>query len=129
AVALLFVLALAAGCFRPGRGSVSGVVTYQGKPLPGGTILFYDEKNRVREADIREDGTYVVTDVATGTARVAVVTPTHIPMVGPGGFAAPGRADAPKPRSVQIPAKYGSPDSSGLRLPVGRGENKFDVDL
>jgi hypothetical protein len=123
---LLLGLVLVAGCSK-GRGNVSGVVNFKGKPLPAGTILFYDELNRVREGVIKDDGSYEVTDVATGKARVAVITPMPIEMRIPGLPSKP--VAAPKTKPVQIPEKYGNPDSSGIHFDIGRGDNKYNVDL
>jgi hypothetical protein len=122
---------LLAGC-SPGKGSVSGIVRYQGKPLATGTILFFDERQRVRQSDIREDGSYEVTDVVAGTVRIAVMAPMDIPFQTPGApksLTLPGGTSAPRGKSVTLPARYADPAESGLTFPVVRGSNHRDVDL
>src|SRR5437762_3142881 len=77
-----FVIALAvliAGCdrapkLRPGWAIVSGTVTYQGKPLPGGEVMWCTTKDGaavVRGGPIRENGTFTL-DTPTGPAQVAI---------------------------------------------------------
>ena len=115
----IVLLVACAGCVGTGTGDVTGVVTYRGKPLPAGTISFYDATRGVWSSAIGPDGSYSVAGIPTGTARIAVVTPMAISMPG-----AP-----PPPKSVPIPAKYADPDKSGLTCVVGRGSQTHDVTL
>src|SRR6266480_2007903 len=103
-----FVIALAvliAGCdrapkLRPGWAIVSGTVTYQGKPLSGGEVMWCvlkDGISIVRGGHIREDGTFAL-DTPTGPATVAIQV-----------------ADLKKAqpsRYVEIPAKYADAQKS-----------------
>ena len=68
-VLLLAVLPL--GCSR--RGTVSGQVLFNGKPLPGGTVKFnpVDTRYNPATATIDESGNYQVT-VPVGEARISV---------------------------------------------------------
>jgi hypothetical protein len=118
--AWLLGLVVLAGC-APGKGSVSGVVRYQGKPLEAGTILFFDSRQRVREGIIGEDGKYEATDVTAGTTRVAVMTPMAITFGG--------QSLKPRGKAVTLPDRYANPDKSGLAFVVGRGANHWDIDL
>jgi hypothetical protein len=122
---------LLAGC-APGTGSVRGVVRYQGKPVAGGTILFFDARQQVHQGEIHADGSYEVTDVTAGTARVAVVAPLNIPFQAlgrPKSSGMPGMEAAPPPQAGALPAKYADPATSGLTFPVGRGSNQWDPEL
>jgi hypothetical protein len=123
---ILVVAALAVmigGCnrapkLRPGWAFVSGTVTYQGKPLPGGEVMWCvakDGTSIVRGGPIREDGTFTL-DTPTGPATVAI----HV-------------ADLKKvqpSRYVEIPSKYTYAEKSGLTYEAKEGDNKdvkFDL--
>src|SRR3954463_12460843 len=70
---------LIAGCdrapkLRPGWAIVSGTVTYQGKPLPGGEVMWCTTKDGAsvaRGGHISENGTFTL-DTPTGAAKVAI---------------------------------------------------------
>lgn len=115
----------ASGC-GPRFGDVSGTVTYQGKPVPGGTIVFYDAANNAPSAEIKPDGSYSVSKVAAGRAKVVVIAPMAINFQGPAGLGSAAPAPA---KSVPLPAKYADPAQSGLTLEVRPGNQKHDVPL
>ena len=52
------------------KGSVSGKVTYKGKPLTGGVVILTDADGKVK-ADLGDDGTYKL-NVKPGQYKVAV---------------------------------------------------------
>ncbi len=89
-------LALVSGCSKA-VGSVTGKVTYNGKPLKSGTISFYtSDKSYNRGAAIMEDGTYNLPDIFAGEYNVAVETESARPknmaaMGGSGNKKAPVR--------------------------------------
>jgi hypothetical protein len=124
-------LALAAiGC--QGKGNVSGKVSYQGKPLVFGTVLFEGSDGHQRQANIQPDGSYSISGLAVGQAKAAVSSlnpksSDFTPMQREG-------AKPPPPRpEVQgwfpIPEKYDAPHTSGLTYPIKRGENMIDIEL
>jgi hypothetical protein len=134
AAVLLFLMA-ATGC--GGRqGSVSGVVTYNGRPLTGGTVVFIGADGKPSEpATIGPDGKYSATDVPAGRAKVAVDDPP--PATPPPGSVPKEMANDPEVREarsravsyVPIPPKYRDPDQSGLAFDVKSGSNTFDIPL
>ncbi|MER3416174.1 MAG: hypothetical protein C4297_08205 [Gemmataceae bacterium] len=128
------------GCSSTKEGTVRGKVTYQGKPLEYGTVLFHFENGHVVGAMIGPDGTYVAQRLPTGLARLAVYA--HPPV--PEGFylrneVLPPSRDAPQlatlyaqerePRTVSLPVRYARPEASGLSLTIGPGEQQFDIEL
>jgi hypothetical protein len=124
--AWLVVLVLVGGCAR-GPGSVSGTVTYQGKPLETGTITFYDTAHNAPTAEINKDGTYSIPKVAAGKAKIAVVMP--MPIAFKSGDL-PGAGKPAEPLKVPtLPAKYADPEKSGLTFEVNTGSNTHDVKL
>jgi hypothetical protein len=125
------LLALAAvGC--GGRGDVSGKVTYDGKTVVFGTVQFEGSDGMLRQGNIEPDGSYTVSGVATGEAKVAVSSrnpksPDFTPIQREGGPPPP-----PRPEILgwfAIPEKYETTFTSGLTYTIKRGENKIDIDL
>lgn len=107
-----------AGCGRsdlPELGKVQGIVTLDGKPLPGVIVQFAPQKGRIAVANADENGKYDLTYVSgvkgtqTGTNTVSVVWPDGVE-----GTAA-------------IPAKYGA--NSELKTDVKPGKNTFDISM
>lgn len=157
--ALLAALCLVTGCSK--TGNVYGKITYKGKPLTMGRILFYDAQGHSVESTISEDGNYKITKAPTGTVKVAIVTPKKDPSGGgagpgpggmrggpPGGRSGPPAGAAPPKgvlpegvdpsifdrgaktkNAVEVPAKYGDPEKSGLTLTVSGGSQQKDWDL
>lgn len=140
--AALALLALA-GC-GGGTASVSGKVTFQGKPVVYGTVVLIGADGLPRSGQIQPDGTFTVPGVAVGTAKAAVSSPPP-PGAEPAKKAARGGRDAedderappPPPAPVDpavvkgwfpLPEKYGDPDKSGLTVQVGSGQ-PADFDL
>jgi len=89
---LCAVGALSVGCAKPTTAQVSGTV-YQpnGKPLPGGSVIFYPTEGKTRHAtaEIGEDGKYNLPEAPVGPVKIAVNN-THLkegipPPVGLGG--------------------------------------------
>jgi hypothetical protein len=108
---------LATGCGAPSRGEVSGVVTYNGAPLPSGIVVFMNEgvpsQYQVASTSIGGDGRYHLPQVACGDVRISVNTP---PPVGP-------------MRGVPIPKHYADLEKSGLTYTVTAGSQTFDIKL
>jgi hypothetical protein len=146
--AALALLPPVAGC--AGSGTITGKVTYQGRPLTGGTVLFTSTRGRgTRTAQIGEDGTYTITDMPGGPVKIAVETKSAQPVsrpeqtadgkhVGgpPPGAAVPGGmkptvyGDPSKVRNAEpIPEDYADPDKSGLNYTVKRGRQEFPIEL
>ncbi len=131
------------GCGKP-AGSVSGTVTFQDKPLPSGTVIFYSQDGTGYPATIRPDGTYALDKIPVGPAVICVVTqdPAQSPAarspgmamdpgkMGNPGAAKPGtRPDQPAGKYVAIPEHYRRPDQSNLSFDVASGENKHNIEL
>ena len=101
-VVWLGVLALAAaGC--QGRGDVAGKVSFKGKPLVWGTVTFEGKDGGLRYCNIGSDGSYSVSGVALGEAKVAVssINPQS------NDFVAIQREGSKKPKPPPRPAVAG----------------------
>jgi hypothetical protein len=121
-LALAVVAILSAGCARDFEfAQVRGTVTYEGKPLPEGTVLFVPSGSGIASAGtIQPDGTYrllsrkVGDGAVVGHQKVAVVPPYE-----------PQTPDYPK-----FPLKYQDAETSGFEIEVRKDvENVFDIDL
>ena len=152
ACAALSLLVPLAGCGR-GRGTVSGVVLFQNKPLPGGLLTFRPSnpgENPVT-VPISPEGRYEAT-LPTGDVLIGVDNRELLPPQKGGGpppslpsgiklpplkvepASGPAGAKEKEPRKgagqyVPIPDKYYSTDTSGLRYKVGKGNQSYDIPL
>jgi hypothetical protein len=130
----LFVLAFSlviptvCGCGK-NTGNVSGKVSYQGKPLPGGYVNFMSEgeQSTFKTSQINEDGSYSVSGLSVGPAKISVQ-----------GLSARRLADLPgqgrkdekiQQREVYVPPQYGNTDTSGLKYEVKPGSQSYDIEL
>lgn len=119
------------GCGRSGpkMAGVSGTVTYQGKPVPKGTITFQSDDPNGRNAvgSIDPDGSYTLQTEKPGDGAL------------PGDYrvAISARDDEvldyippkPIPPKRLVPEKYENPDTSGLKATVKSGRNDIPFDL
>jgi hypothetical protein len=141
-------LLILAGCStqtgRDGYGMISGKITFQHKPLTGGSIHFFQDQERVGSFMIRGDGTYAA-EIPVGRVTVAVETTSVkyqdreevLKEMKEKGFDVP--QDHRKPKSpaftaaktayVDIPERYGDPEKSGLEHNVVPGQHIRDFDL
>ncbi len=117
----LLLAALAGGCDSGSaeRVAVRGQVRFQGRPLPGGTIVFAPDVDRnpgreLAAAQIRYDGSFEL-------------QAEHGAGVLPGWYRISVMAGNP---TVRLPAKYRDPVLSGLDCQVRPGQaNVVDLDL
>ena len=137
AVPLLAVIFAVVGC-GPSKGTVSGTVTFKGKPVTSGSVSLFGSDNIQYSSQISPDGTYSIPDVPGGPAKFLVVSPNPNdaarqrvrtgggPLDGPaGGGATPV---VPKSSWVEIPETYGDPATSGLTGTVN-GPTTINLEL
>jgi hypothetical protein len=101
----LFVLAGAARADDVETGTVEGKVTFDGKPLAKGKVVFHPQKGKPIEADIDEDGNYMAKDVPVGKTPVTIVKENF------------------------LPPKYSDPKKTELQIEVKKGKNTVDFNL
>lgn len=100
----------------PNRAVVSGVVTYNGKPLPAGTVSFETtDPPMASSALISEGGKYTTDRVPIGACKVSVST-ASVQYGNPSAY-------------VAIPQKYEDAATSGLTAEIKPGENEKNFDL
>lgn len=126
----LLILSPLAGCGSGGlpTAPVRGKITFQGKPVPNGSVVTMPEGDMPSATgEIKPDGTYELT---TYTAGDGAVLGKHTLMI----MAVEDMSDKlPEERSptpgLIVPSKYTSFATSGLTIEVKQGENKFDFEL
>ena len=139
--ALILLLAGCGGPSRPATVPVSGRVTYQGKPVPLGQIVFYPAKGRPAMGAIGADGSYRLTTFETagdgatpGRYRVTIQATRTI-----GGGARPksleeelhgvGSGSGQTVTEWLVPEKYSRQESTPLTAEVKPGSNTINFDL
>lgn len=122
----------AGGASGPKTGQVSGTVTYQGKPVSGVTVVFHPSSGPVATGTTDDSGEFQLMTskpgdgAPVGMCKVTISAPTP---VGESDPAAAEKAAAEAAAQSKIPAKYQSPDSSGLTYDVKEGQNDAKFDL
>jgi hypothetical protein len=138
AFCLLVTLAVV-GCGK-GSGTVSGKVTLDGKPVPGGSINFacLNEDGQIqtaRSGSIDKDGSYRVPKIPEGPVKIAIQGPPH---GVPPEFLKKMRFSGPSPRlsiriaerePVEIPNRYTDAKTTDLTYTVVRGNQEHDIAL
>lgn len=136
-VCMVFLTGLS-GCWRDPN-QVTGIVRFEGQPLPVGRVTFLCEGvgRPVISGNLSSDGSYVIANPPVGTALISVEAIKPPPKPKPGvdpvygvdyeaeWIAEWGNAGP----YVPIPSRYASPTSSGLEVTIGPGEQTFDIDL
>jgi hypothetical protein len=110
--------------------SVSGKVTYQGRPVTSGMVVLVapDGKTSAPGA-VRPDGTYTIQHAPTGTVKVSFDNPPPPHSYAPAGAQnAAARQEAQQAAAeakfyVPTPLHYKDPEKSGLTLQLKKGKN------
>ena len=115
--------------------TVSGKVTYQGRPVVYGSVILLGADNIARSGSIGPDGSFVVVGVSPGEVKIGVISrdPSKSRGIqrqerkaGSGkkeAEPAETRAWFPLPRALEDPA------GSGIVVTVGSGRVKQDIEL
>jgi hypothetical protein len=142
---------LAAGCGR--EGTVSGKIYYKGQSVTGGNVYFFPEAKSGNYASIiGTDGSYTISKLPPGPAKIAVMVGTkgvppdvtkrmggqfvakgmkemgRIGRAASSGGEASGNAAGTKD-NISVPKKYTNPEESGLTIDVTGGKQTFDIKL
>lgn len=113
------------GCDPPEtpKGTVSGTVTYKGKPITGGEVELYSEAAGVgANVPIDENGRFALNiPIATATYQVCI-NPPH---AHPGEEVPPARMRGFR----ETPAKARDLKTSGLTVTLNKGVNDVTIEL
>jgi hypothetical protein len=125
-----FLVVLAAGC-GPGKGNVSGKVYLDGKEVPGGYVNFFPEGENAtaRSSPIAADGSYAVSGVPLGKARISVQGVFGSEQLH--NMKTPQGLDMPRSnrQTIYVPTKYSTVEQSGLTFEVKPGSQSYDIQL
>ena len=130
---LLSVLLFALGCGQDGGlqlASVEGVVTYQGKMLDHGKVVFIPEKGTSGPqavSTIESDGTFRINTIQSKGAAIG----WHTVLVHCRRPAQKAKAGVPPSQYGEslIPRKYSVKADSPLRFQVKEGRNEYSIVL
>ena len=137
----LLLFAFLAGCGRslPPTASVSGKVTWNGKPVECGTITFYPEKGRPATGSIQPDGSYRLTTFSNGDGaelgkhRVTIQATRVSGGAAPKSFADEIKSVGKQEKSATVvwlvPEEYSRQDTSPLTAEVAAGSNVINFEL
>jgi hypothetical protein len=112
--------------------TLTGKVTYQGKPVSVGAIYFHGPAGEVAMGNLTDTGTFVATDIPVGEVRVS------LRVQDPGVYSqqlqgAGGRGAKTRPKDedkvTSVPAKYSDPATSGLAYTITPGLTALDVTI
>jgi hypothetical protein len=132
---------LAAGCGGPSRPetvALSGRVTYQGKPVTCGEIMFYPEQGRPAAGAIGPDGSYRLTTFVSGDGatpgryRVTILAVRVTGGAPAKSFEDEARGGGGAPRNVTewlVPEKYSRLETTPLKAEVTRDSKTIDFNL
>jgi hypothetical protein len=138
-LSLMLAIAGCSGDPNPTKlGKVYGTVTYKGKPVEAGHIVFTPSAEKggatgqTATGEISSDGSYDLTTFNTGDGAILgqhVVTVT----VTEKGYVMPkpkgdSTIDYKLPK-IQSPKKYATADKSPLRCTVVEGKQEFNIEL
>ncbi|PQO45230.1 hypothetical protein [Blastopirellula marina] len=137
-LAILFTVA-ALGCSRgPAMGTITGEVTYDGKPLSHGTILLEVSGQMLSRGEIEEGKivnmtTFTPGDGApVGEAVVAINSIAEVTTKRPnqsGNNGTGGSGEVMVQGQDLIPVRYSNPATSGLTATIEPGVNDLHFDL
>jgi hypothetical protein len=136
----VFVTLAVVGCGKS-SGTVSGKVTLDGKPVPGGSINFacLNEDGQVqtaRSASIDKDGSYLVAKIPEGPVKITIQGPPHgvppeaLKRMRSRGGPGPGRTmRIAEGEPVDIPTRYTDEKTTDLTYTVVGGNQEHDIAL
>ncbi len=131
---------LAVSCDRPGEkrlpetgATLEGTVTYGKDQLMLAMVIVAGANGSATGYVDEATGKYRIENAPVGEVKVAVNTEAAKGMLMGkmmSGYYNGPEAKAKKvspPRTIDVPAKYAKPETSGLTTTVNRGENTYDI--
>ncbi len=135
AMMLLVLLVGAGGCGK--TATVTGNVTYQGRPVTYGSVIFLNADRTARSCAIATDGSYRVEGVLPGAVNIAVISRDP----AKGRSAVRGRKSTSPAKTAEaspsvpamgwfpLPSRFESPAASGLSFDVSPGLSSHDIEM
>jgi hypothetical protein len=128
------VIATTIGCGRADMGRVSGVVTYDGKPVADAVVSFRPKNRPMAAGRTDATGRFTLNTYSKGDGVVKGVNRVRIEPWTPAPEAVPEPGQDPRPwkdaERADIPEKYRHEETSGLEVEVIAGKrNEFTFEL
>ena len=103
--------------------TVSGTITYQGKPLTVGEVIFFHKSGQAVSGEIGTDGTF---KLAAFQGKNQVAVDSRAP-----DQPNPNSGGRPRvfPGKSLIPNRYADASTSDITIDVKPGDNKLDITL
>lgn len=128
------------GCGGGSTAKVTGKVTFNDKPLPGGTVIFQAPDQKAQHVPIQSDGTYTYDKAPLGEFQVGVNPPAGGNPLGslPKGVKLPANIPADHPQAklyqqggeaINIPQKLRDPATSEIKVTIKGGDQNIDIPL
>jgi len=130
----LIVLAGLAGC-GSNTATVSGKVTYQGRPVTSGTVIALNPDGTAKSWVILPDSTYMIEGVQKGHVKFGVFSPDPVRatsiLKGKKGVAKESADTKAAERAgwFPLPPELGDPEKSGLACDVSTSHVQYDLEL
>ncbi len=127
---LVFVVVVGCGSNEPPTGTVRGSITFNGDPIKGGNINFYDKKTGIAaRANLDEKGQFVVADTLKPGKYSVFVFPPDPPHPIMDNPTKPSTVKFDLGELAKIPDKYRSEITTDIQVEVKPGENTFDLKI
>ena len=125
-LALFASALLAAGCGEK-TASVSGHVTFNGKPVTSGTVVLVGADGKSSDPGaVQADGAFSILKSPAGKVKVSFDNPPPPPATNQPGVANPEAKEQAETaaRYTPTPQNYKNPDQSGVTLDIKSGKNE-----
>ncbi len=134
ALIAMMVIAATVGCGRADMGRVSGLVTFEGKPVADAVVSFRPQNRPMAFGRTDAAGRFTLNTYSKGDGVVKGVNRVSIEpwTPAPETFPEPGQDPRPwkEPERPDIPKKYRQEETSGLTVEVIAGKrNEFTFEL
>jgi hypothetical protein len=126
ALPLLVLVLAVAGCGS--AATLSGKVTYRGRPVTSGTVIVLQADGTAKSWVIEPDGTYTVQGIKRGRVKIGVLSP-HPARARSVLKSAKKQGKAKAEGWFPLPAAAGDPEKSGLACDVTAAQVQFDINL
>jgi hypothetical protein len=138
---VLCIVALLIGCntSKVKKGIVSGTVTYKGQPVNGATLHFYPvaaDQSTELNIPVAQDGTFRSSDIPAADYQVVVEGNPGNAGFNTAGMTAEQKAKMKDqiegskiPATIKFPEKYKQKETTDLKVTVGSGETKLNLQL
>lgn len=109
--------------------TLEGTITYNGKEVPYAEVIVKGANGTVAQGRVGDDHKYIIKSVPVGEVQIGVNTASaRGDAIARGMQASSGGKEKKKAEPfVEVPEKFASPDTSGLKYTVKSGANTHNI--